>query len=177
MSVPNEERFTTGRLTVLALIGAATVVLLSASGGGGSSQAWTTMQSGSTPWRLHVPPDADDYNPDDESTLFIQYATLAASGDATQPFLRDRLDRLRVREDRSTVTVGVDQSIEATAGRISFVSVGVVVPVALDRPLGGRRLVHAPVDPEMADLEPTEGYFYVEIDGPGPAASGKRPWR
>jgi len=104
----------------------------------------------------------------------VHYETLVASGEseylrAAPLTVRDRLDAVRVRKTSSTVTIGVRQTIEFRGKRVAFVSAGVVVPVRLARPLGGRRLLHEPVDASMANLAPVGGDLYIEIDGPGPA--------
>jgi hypothetical protein len=122
------------RLIVLAL-GA---MMLTAMDGTGSCR----IESGSTPWIV-------DRASADEARLVLKYATPVGRG------ISHSLDRIEVDEGETEVRIAVIQTLRLPLGGASWVTFPEYVKVTLREPLGDRRLTHAPVAPEFADLQPS----------------------
>lgn len=93
--------------------------------------------------------------------------------------VRDRLQRIKVTETATTVTIGMSQVIQKRDGKVvGTQGVPIEVPVDLEQPLGKRRLVPAPVDSSEFRLDPDRaGDALARISGAGDGACDQSLWK
>lgn len=98
-------------------------------------------ETGSTPWIVAQ-------SSPDSARLLLQYQGVWG------PDIRSRLDRVDVKEGADTVRIALTQTIRYGRKANKWVTRSAIIDVELGAPLGGRRLVHAPVAPDFNDLVP-----------------------
>jgi len=139
---------------------------------GQADEDWVTEYSGRTPLRVFERNRAS-------RVVRIRYETLVSANPNRRASrkVRDRLDSITVKESASSVSIGLEQTIQVQ-GEPGFTSATVIVPVRLAKPLGPRRVRLLPGEPELSFLRPQgDGLLNIEVPGPGPGASGPDIWR
>lgn len=138
-----------------------------------SAASWGTKFEGSTPWKLVSKQHGG-------RTLIVAYQTFVEAVPYPHPArnVRDRLQHVDVTETEDTVELGLDQIIQQRVDRrVGMLNMVVEVPIRLAKPLGSRRLVHAPTTRSPITLDPgPAGGAMVRLHGAGEGVSDPSLW-
>lgn len=137
------------------------------SGSSMSDEQWRTVYQGSTPFLVVAKPAAS-------RTVTLEYVV----PHATYGAVRDRIERIDVRETKDEVRIDVVQRVDFR-GDIEGATVRARVEVPLKEPLGQRSVTHAPTNaPRLLTPVGTSGRGFepIPVDGIGDGVSDPKLW-